>query len=233
MISKNILADSSKFYQQTNWLVKFLDPKNQPQLIKKFLDNENKFLLEHIHQNKSVLDIGCGFGRHLSLLAPIINKGVGVDINERSISQSKIVLQKYEFINTFVSDASNLKSKIKDNTFDYVICMNNTFGNLGDKKRLILKEMKRIVKDNGEIIISVYSHQSISERVKWYQKTGLRNITIYSDFITALSPQQEIKEKFKSEHFTKKSLQKLFIKENLSFKIKELDKISYICLLSK
>ena len=215
----------SNFYEQTNWLWKFLNPATQPPLMKEFFDRENNFLLKHIRKGKSVFAVGCGFGRHLKLLASIIANGTGVDIDKKRIYESKFLLQKYPFINTFVGDASNLNT-IRNATFDYVICMNNTFGNLYDKKIAALKEMKRIVKDKGEIIISVYSSQSISERVEWYRNTGLSGIKIRGNFIYT-------QQGFKSEHFTKKSLQKLFKEVGLKGAIKNLNKVSYICLLSK
>jgi ubiquinone/menaquinone biosynthesis C-methylase UbiE len=57
-----------------------------------------------------------------------------------------------------------------DNTFDYVICLGNTFGNFGKDKYKILKEMKRVAKKNGKIIISVYSEKALPERIEGYKK---------------------------------------------------------------
>ena len=56
------------------------------------------------------------------------------------------------------------KLHFSDDIFDYVICMTNTFGNLGDIKLDVLKEMKRVCKKNGKIFIGVYSEKAFDVR---------------------------------------------------------------------
>ena len=51
------------------WLSKFLNPKNQPDEIKEYLERENDFLLKNVIRGSSLVDFGCGFGRHLELLS--------------------------------------------------------------------------------------------------------------------------------------------------------------------
>jgi ubiquinone/menaquinone biosynthesis C-methylase UbiE len=62
----------------------------------------------------------------------------------------------------------------EDNIFDYVLCLGNTFGNFGKNKYKILREMKRVTKNNGKIILSVYSEKALPERIKGYKKVGVK-----------------------------------------------------------
>ena len=68
----------------------------------------------------------------------------------------KFLLQKYPFINTFVGDASNLNT-IRNATFDYVICMNNTFGNLYDMPVFVSKELSQ----QDHILFNAGSHSEL------------------------------------------------------------------------
>jgi ubiquinone/menaquinone biosynthesis C-methylase UbiE len=45
-----------------------------------------------------------------------------------------------------------------------------TLVNLNNQKEKALSEMKRILKDNGQMIISVYSEKAIKERKKMYEQ---------------------------------------------------------------
>ena len=47
------------------WLMKFLNPKNQPQQMRNYLDKESKLLKNQILKGTSLIDFGCGYGRHL------------------------------------------------------------------------------------------------------------------------------------------------------------------------
>lgn len=212
------------FYERTDWLKKFLNPKTQPLLIREYLEKENNFLVKKIKDDISLLDVGCGFGRHLKLLAPKINSAIGIDIDKKRIRESKTYLKKYKKIGTFAVSIENFQTLgLK---FDYIICMNNTFGNLYYKKLMALKKMRRLIKDDGKIIISVHSCGAIYTKMRWYKNTGLTNVKRRGNYIYT-------EEKFRSEFFAKQSLERLFKKAGLKYKILDLTQISYVCILSK
>jgi ubiquinone/menaquinone biosynthesis C-methylase UbiE len=105
-----------------------------------------------------------------------------------------------------------------------------TFANFGDDKYKILSEMKRVLKDNGNIIISVYSEDALDERLKAYKQANLKLkeidrqkgrvvIDIIGDAI--------------SEQFSERELRNIFAKSSLKvIKVKKVG-IAYLCLLSK
>ena len=57
--------------------------------------------------------------------------------------------------------------------FDFVICM-TTFANFADKKFRVIEEMKRVLKEFGKIIISVFSEDALDERMKIYKSSGVK-----------------------------------------------------------
>lgn len=118
------------------------------------------------------------------------------------------------------------KLHFRDNNFDYTICMSNTFGNLGDDKIEVLKEMKRVTKKNGKIIINVYSEKALPTRIENYTVAGLKIKKISKDG-TVLMENKVI-----SEQFSKKKLKDIFKKTGLRSTIIELNSISYVCELT-
>lgn len=99
------------------------------------------------------LKIGCGFGRHIKILAPFSKEVVGIDKETVMIEKAKNNLSNFKNVRLFVMNAEELG--LRSSYFDYVICMTNTFGNFGNSKLRILEEMRRVCKDNGKIILSV------------------------------------------------------------------------------
>jgi 2-polyprenyl-6-hydroxyphenyl methylase/3-demethylubiquinone-9 3-methyltransferase len=206
-----------------DWWKKYL--KVCPPLINDWVQKETLWLQKNIKRGSIVLDVGCGWGRDLKAIAKIVKKGIGIDNDSEIIKEAKGNLSKFKNIELFVENAK--KTHFNDNTFDYVLCLGNTFGNFGRDKYKILKEMKRVAKNNGEIILSVYSEKALSERIKGYKKLVLKikKITKEGTVYT--------KEGFILEQFSKRKIKEIFKKAGLNAKIIELNPISYICEATK
>ncbi len=103
-----------------------------------------------------------------------------------------------------------------------------TFANLADKKVAVLEEMKRVLKKEGKIVLSVFSENALEERMKVYKALQLkiRKIeggTVYFDLDN---------EDCVSEQFSKSQLTTIFSSTGLKIEdIKELE-IAYLCTLS-
>jgi SAM-dependent methyltransferase len=125
-----------------------------------------------------VLDIGCGFGRHLLHLLradPHIS-GAGVDISAPSIGAATAEARLYGLgrrATFIVGDASDLKM-LQLGKFDIAICMANTLGNMPTaKQRRLIRTVSTVLKPSGLILFSVYSVASIASRLESYRAIGL------------------------------------------------------------
>jgi len=189
-------------------------------LIRDWLTKENLYLQKNIKKDSIVLDVGCGFGRNIKAIIRIAQKITGIDNNKKLFNKIKEKLSKFKNVEVFLEDAK--KMHFSDNVFDYTICMGNTFGDFRKDKVGILKEMKRVTKKEGKIIISVYSENALNTRIEEYEKVGvkikkIRDGAVYTE------------DGLIFEQFTKPQLEKLFNSTNLKVKILKLNNISYIC----
>lgn len=107
-----------------------------------------KFSLPYI-KNKKVLDIGCWTGQYEQLASKYTKSITGIDPGIEAIKTAKRLVPKAKF---FVGDALNLK--FKDNSFDTVTIMDVIEHIPKNTEGLCLKEIKRVLKPNGYLIIS-------------------------------------------------------------------------------
>lgn len=101
-----------------------------------------------ITPGKKILDIACGWGEVLALAKEKGLEVFGIDISKHAI---KLARERIGGGNLQVAQAEKLP--FKDNTFDYIVCI----GSLEhfDSPEKALKEISRVIKPNGRILIRV------------------------------------------------------------------------------
>jgi len=124
--------------------------KNMPE----FLNPEKILNQLNLREDMIAADFGCGAGGWTIPLAKKLSGGLvyAVDIlNEPlSVLKSKVQLAKVTNIKTILTDVVNVK-EILDRTCDLVL-MTNLLFQCEDRKK-VLEEGKRILKDNGLILV--------------------------------------------------------------------------------
>jgi len=107
-------------------------------------------IAEHTHPGNQVLDLGCGTG---TLAQMCIERGAqvtGVDANSGMLAVAKKNSPSAKYLNISLS---NLDDHLEDESFD-IILSTLAFSELTRAERLhVLKEIKRILKKGGEILI--------------------------------------------------------------------------------
>lgn len=139
--------------------------KNPSPSYKKLFDQEKNYLKKNISNGDIVLDVGCGDGRNILSIADVAKKVVGIDIDEKAISDAQENLKEYKNIEVVLGSAFELP--FEGRKFDKVI-LSMTFVNFEEQKVKALSELKRVIKDEGKILISVYSEKAKEERLKMY-----------------------------------------------------------------
>ena len=173
-----------------------LDPATQPPEIRAFLQAEIELLNDIVVEGMSVIDVGCGTGRHLAMLRDRLHSGVGVDYEHVYIVEAhRAESGRLHFV---TGDATCLPIRAQ---FDFAICMTNTWGTMNDK-RGVLKEMRRCVPQPGMRLLSVFAEASVAARREWYRRLGHAVVEESAEYLMTEGG-------FRSEHFTEARLRSL------------------------
>jgi ubiquinone/menaquinone biosynthesis C-methylase UbiE len=127
--------------------------------------------IDHLHRysiayplvsEKVVLDIACGEGYGAKLLSEVANQVVGVDISEETIKYAE---KKYSSKNLEFKVGSADEIPFEDNFFDVVVSF-ETIEHLENHEGMI-SEIKRVLKDDGLLIISSPNKTEYSEAINY------------------------------------------------------------------
>ncbi|WP_086245635.1 class I SAM-dependent methyltransferase [Campylobacter devanensis] len=118
----------------------------------------NEYLTRYIYANKrdfnSILDFGCGDGRHLEMIARAgLEHIIGVDYNRSALDIAQQRCQKYNIKCELYQNNQNkkLNELIKDE-LDCVVCWGITLINAYYAISDIFKQFAKILKPNGKVI---------------------------------------------------------------------------------
>jgi SAM-dependent methyltransferase len=138
-----------------------------------------------------ILDIGCGNGRYLTTMKKQGWQTFGVEINPKASKYAR------EELSLDVSTGDVLDCKYQDKFFD-VITMRHSLEHLYEPI-LTLKEVKRILKDDGLLVIAVPNIDSFAAKVfkeYWHQlEIPIHLIAFTPDSITKMLDSAEFKTK--------------------------------------
>lgn len=117
----------------------------------------------------NILDFGCGNGTMLFLCAINGTKyNVGIDLSEKGIESAQIrakQMSKGEF--HFVQGSIDVLKNIDNSSFDAVI-LSNIIDNLyPDDAEALVKEVERVLKDNGKVLVKLNPYITTEQILEW------------------------------------------------------------------
>lgn len=137
------------------------------------LDSKN--FKKYIPNNAKILEIGCGSGEYLNGLRRDKWEVTGIDISEYAVSIAK---KKYN-LNVMMGDL--LSMKFEEKSFDLVI-LRHVLEHLPDPDEE-LKEIRRILKDNGLIYLVIPNADTLERNVfkeYWFPYEVPRHLFLFS-----------------------------------------------------
>lgn len=165
--------------------------------------------------SSKLLDLGCGNGRALDILKKYNINYTGLDLSENLI---KLAKKKYPTYHFQIGDL--LKTPFVDDTFDYVLSVATLHHIPSKEERLkAFKEINRILKPNGQLILTVWYFWSDTRLRKliygeFYKKLQGKSNLDFGDF---LKPWKDQEKKILVEryfHAYRKSEMKNLLKES-------------------
>ncbi len=146
-------------YGQREWERLFRTPQDKLNFILHM-----DFLKEVVEAGKSILDAGCGAGRFSVELTKMACPVTMLDISEEQIRLAKDKVEEHgdgHYIkDAIVGDISNLH-QIKDDHFDVTICYGAPLSYLYDNFDQGIKELYRVTKPGGKVLVSVNSRLGV------------------------------------------------------------------------
>lgn len=147
--------DLDKFYNHPNPVFRYIERKRIRKLIE----------LADIKQTDKVLEVGCGAGHILEQVK--YGKLFGIDISGIQIQRSgKRLGDRVE-----LKKAPGEKIPYADKFFDKVLC-SEVIEHVLDPRE-VLKEMSRVLKDEGILSLSIPNEKVINSAKNFLNKTGL------------------------------------------------------------
>ena len=119
---------------------------------------------------KSVLDLGCGLGRHSVLFAKYGFKVTAVDISDDALSQLK-KLSKELGIDIACRKADMEELPFADNAFDCIFAMHAAGHTDSAGMDRVMKEIKRVLKPDGTVFMTLCSKETWT-----YAQSGLQKL---------------------------------------------------------
>lgn len=109
---------------------------------------------------KSFLDIGCGYGRNAIFFAKNGFDVSGFDLSEQSVKQTiqKATEQNVKLNKIVVADM--LEFPLENESFDCMLAYNSISHTDSNGFKKILSEIKRVLKPNGEVYLTLGSKES-------------------------------------------------------------------------
>ena len=122
---------------------------------------------KEIYESDSVLECACGTGLLTTVIAPRCKNLVATDFSSNMIKHAKKNCKK--FSNVTFSQANIMSLSFPDSSFDVVVAANVI--HLLDEPVKAIKELDRVCKLGGKIIIPTYMNKDNSDKTSGFAKT--------------------------------------------------------------
>lgn len=149
---------------KTDEYVNLVEKTNNP-FLRDFIDKELQFLcaIEKLDE-KSLVDVGAGYGRVIPILSPMVNNFYAVELDKKMIEGLKKTVDNYINCSIVECDAQELRSGLEglDIKKPIVMSLQNSLGTPYGNPYKIIDEMVRYAKEKrGEIVVSFFTQESL------------------------------------------------------------------------
>jgi SAM-dependent methyltransferase len=134
--------------------------------VRRYLEDEIRFVLDRMQPDACVLELGCGYGRVLESLASGTKRIAGIDTSLESL---KMALQhgRGSFMLALMNGVS---LGFKENAFDLVACIQNGISAFKVDPLALMREAVRVTRAGGRVLFSSYSEKFWPHRLDWFRE---------------------------------------------------------------
>lgn len=122
----------------------------------------------HILFSDIVLECACGTGMLTEVIAPKCKKLIATDLSKNMVRNARAKCNHYSNVKFMIADILHLE--FEDSTFDKVVAANVI--HLLQEPLKALKELERVCRPGGKVIIPTYLSKQSSKRENEFAKTA-------------------------------------------------------------
>jgi len=122
------------------------------------LDNKMDWVISQFNDTDTTLEVGCGTGIYSALIANKVKKLIATDMSSEMLALARTKLNQYDNVEVRREDCYAIS--YEDNTFDSILLANLI--HIVTDPPSVLKEIRRVLKKDGRVIIVSYTFYGLS-----------------------------------------------------------------------
>ena len=197
-----------------------------PARVRQYLDAELAHVLEKIRPGDLVIELGCGYGRIIPMLAAKAGWVVGIDTSAASLEFAREALR---IPNCSFSRMNAVKLGFHDGTFDTVVCIQNGISAFHVDQQALVSESVRVAKVGGIVLFSSYSEKFWKNRLEWFELQSREELLGKIDYAKTTNGVITCKDGFTATTMSKDGFLALTAQLNADVRIQEVDESSMFC----
>lgn len=202
-----------------------------PPRIRQYLKAEADFVIDAVRGCGEVLELGCGYGRVMKLMARHVGSIVGCDTSRRSLKLARRTMHAFSNIHLLCADAAYLP--FQQGVFDAVFCIQNGISAFGVDRQQLVTEALRATEAGGLVLFSTYSRKIWRERLAWFRAQSEAGLIGEIDEVRTGIGTIVCKDGFRATTVRASEFMKLFSEAGAKPRIREVDESSLFCLARK
>ncbi len=131
--------------------------------VRRYLRAEIDHIASMLEPDLKILELGCGYGRVLSVFSTRVKEACGIDNSAESLA---LAAKRYSDLHIRQMDAGQLE--FEDDSFDLVFGVQNFISACKVEPEQLLLEAVRVTKPGGRVILTSYAPQFWSHRIEWF-----------------------------------------------------------------
>jgi 2-polyprenyl-6-hydroxyphenyl methylase/3-demethylubiquinone-9 3-methyltransferase len=132
-----------------------------------YLEAEIAFVSGRLRPDDRLLELGCGYGRILDRLAPLVREAWGIDTSLASLRLAAASLAVHANCRLAAVDAARLA--FRGSPFDAVLCLQNGVSAFAVDPVRLFTEAVRAAREGGRVLFSSYARGFWPHRLAWFE----------------------------------------------------------------
>lgn len=197
----------------------------------RYLDAEIRFVAEQVRGARRILELGCGYGRVMKRLLPVVSEVVGCDTSQESLSVALSYLGPRRNHTLVRSDAA--QTAFRAEAFDATVCVQNGISAFGVDRRRLAAEAARVTRGGGSILFSSYSPRIWDDRLAWFRAQSRAGLLGEIDDTRTGEGTIVCKDGFRATTVDAAEFERVFAGLGRSVTTQEIDGSSLFCVIVK